>query len=141
MKVFLVTVLCVFALTGGAVAARASASPAPAASPAAMASPNATVLASARSWLEMMQRGKVDRAQLTPQMNAALTDAALSKLAGEIGPFGAPTSFTQSRIVHVSGNTAYVYAIVFKNGTKALMIFSLDDATGKVSGLRLTPSE
>ncbi|MHB8145962.1 MAG: hypothetical protein ACYDGM_01710 [Vulcanimicrobiaceae bacterium] len=141
MKSFFATLLCAFALAGNAIAAPAPASPGPASSPAATASPNAPVLARARAWLGMMQRGKIDRTQLTPQMDAALTDTSLASLAGEIGPFGAPTSFAQLRIVHESGTTGYVYAVTFKNGTKAVMVFALDDATGKINGLRLTPSE
>ncbi|HUZ50579.1 MAG TPA: hypothetical protein VMW12_12710 [Candidatus Dormibacteraeota bacterium] len=140
MKILVAVLACVLALCGGQAVA-APASPGPSASAAPAASPDAAVLARAQSWLGMMQSGKIDRTQLTPEMNAAMTDASVTSLAGEIAPFGAPTSFTQSRIVHGPTYTAYVYAVTFKNGTKALMIFSLDDATGKVGGLRLTPSE
>lgn len=87
-----------------------------------------------------MQSGTIDRTQLTPKMNSLFTDAGVKQLADEAGPFGAPTVFTQRSIVHQAPNTAYVYNVMFANGTKALMIFALDDATSKVSGLRLTPS-
>ena len=145
MKTLIATLLCAAALGfGSAIAAPAPASPGPSAAPgptSAPAAPNAPMLARAQAWLGMLQQGKIDRSQLTPAMDAAFTDDSIKTLAGEIGPFGAATSFAQSRIVRDAGNTAYIYTVTFKNGTKALMIFAIDDASGKISGIRLTPSE
>jgi len=112
LKILVAVLACALALCGGAALA-APASPGPSASAAPTAAPDAAVLARAQAWLGMMQSGKIDRAQLTPEMNAAMTDASVTSLAGEIAPFGAPTSFTQSRIVHGPTYTAYVYAVTF----------------------------
>ena len=118
-----------------------AATPTPAPAPTASLAPtNAPVLARAKKWLLAIQSGSIDRTQLSDAMNAALTDASVKTLAGEVGPFGPPNSFVQTRIVHSGANTGYVYNIIFQNGTRALMVFALDDATSKVTGLRLTPT-
>lgn len=124
-----------FILVG--VAASPSPLPAPSASAAAI---NQQVLTRAKAFLIAMQNGTVDRTQLTPQSEKLFTQASEKNLAGLIGPFGAPTAFTQRSVVQKGVNTSYVYNVTFANGTQALMIFSLDDATSKVSGLGLQPS-
>ena len=109
------------------------------ASPAAVAA-QPDQITRARTWLSLIQAGKIDRSQLTDTMNAVLTDQMVASLASQTGPFGPATAFTQTKVVRRDGSTSYVYDVTFANDTKVVMIFSVEDASGKVSGLRLMPS-
>jgi hypothetical protein len=109
------------------VAAYSSPSPAPAA--------NAAMLARAKSTFAQLQAGKVDRLQLTPQMNAA-SDAQLKTVQASIAR-GAPVSFEQQQSFSQGGNTYAVYLVTFADGSKVNFVFALD-SQGKVAGMRVT---
>ncbi|HEY6325581.1 MAG TPA: hypothetical protein VIW73_03555 [Candidatus Cybelea sp.] len=109
------------------VAAYSSPSPAPSA--------NSAMLARAKSVFAQLQAGKVDRSQLTPQMNAA-SDAQLKSVQSSIA-HGSPTSFEQQQSFSQGGYTYAVYLVTFSDGAKVSFVFALD-AQGKVSGMRVT---
>jgi hypothetical protein len=126
------------ALLPVAAAAQAS-SPAPDAA----VTPNvpAAVTTRAKEWLHRLQNAQIDRSQLTAQMATLLTDAQARTLAEKIQPLGAPLAFFPTKVEQIQGNTSYVYEANFANDTTMYFIFSLEDKSGKISGLRLTPSE
>jgi hypothetical protein len=110
----------------------------PTALPAVAATPNAAVLARAKDWLHRLQIGDIDKAQLTDAMIAGLTPQVAASIAAQTGPLGDPKTMTLAATKTVSGNTFYVYKVVFKSATWDF-IFATDDKSGKVSGLQITP--
>ena len=110
--------------------------------PDAAATPNvpAAVTTRAKDWLHRLQYAQIDRSQLTTQMATLLTDSQARTLAEKIQPLGAPLSFSPTKVEQIAGNTSYVYEADFANDTTMYFIFTLDKS-GKISGLRLTPSE
>lgn len=86
----------------------------------------------------MVQTGKIDRTQLTPQANAAFTDDVVTKVAAQLGPLGDPMSFTLLKKSSAQGLAIYDYSIVFKSAT--LDEEFVLDPTGKVAGLRFDPA-
>jgi hypothetical protein len=116
-------------------------SPSPVVSPtaAAAATVDPAITGRAKDWFHRMQTGSIDRAQLTADMNAALTDAVAKQTAAQLSVLGDPSEFAfVDRTVPVPKNTSYTYRLKFAVGALTY-IFSLDDA-GKISGLRLAPA-
>lgn len=109
------------------VAAYSTPSPAPAAS--------AAMLNRAKSVFAQLQSGKVDRSQLTPQMNAA-SDAQLKSVQSSIA-HGSPASFEQQQSFSQGGYTYAIYLVTFADGSKVNFVFALD-SQGKVAGMRVT---
>lgn len=124
-------------------AGTAVAAPAATTAPSAHPTPNvpAATLARAKDWLHRLQTADIDRAQLTPKMQAALAPAAAKNFAEKIGPFGTIETFAPSEEHHVAGNTAYVFDVGFQNGTNAYFVFETNDTSGKISGLNLKLAE
>jgi len=109
------------------VAAYSTPSPAPSA--------NAAMRKRAEAAFAQLQAGKVDRSQLTPQMNAA-SDAQFKSVQASIA-HGAPTSFEQQQSFSQGGYTYAVYLVTFSDGAKVNFVFALD-SQGKVAGMRVT---
>jgi hypothetical protein len=136
-----------FALAGLAAAPLLADSPATAASPAATAAPTAAPSASpeinarAKEWLGRIQSGKIDRTQLTKTMSDQLTDAMVTSVANQVGPLGPATKLELVQVLHQGGNTAYVYNATFAGDSSWLFAFVLDDASSKISGLRIKPAQ
>ena len=137
--------LCVLALLATGTAA-AGASPSATASAAASASPVPTpapdpaVLARAEDWFGRIEAGAIDRSQLTPEMNRALTDASLKDVASQMAPRGKAKSFEQVQTGSKDGSAFYVYSVTLASGDRWLYVFALDLATKKISGLRVAPA-
>lgn len=112
------------------------------AAPAATAVPSAppAVMDRAKEWLGRMQRSDIDPSQLTPEMQTGLTDDVRKTLATTMGPFGAVKAMTLKQIMKKDGNTGYLFDVTFENGETAEYVFAVNDASGKVSGLRFTPT-
>lgn len=121
----------------------AGAAPAATAAPSAHPTPAvpAATIARAKDWLHRLQFADIDRAQLTPKMQAALAPARAKAFAEKIGPFGTIETFSPSEEHHVDGNTAYVFNVGFQNGTSAYFVFETNDTSGKISGLNLKLAE
>ncbi len=139
-------------LSGNASASDLAPSPTPAPSPSSAASappspavsgsPSAQtvdpkITARAKEWAHRVAVDNIDRSQLTPEMNAALTDALAKQVAGEVGPLGEPTTFTFVTTRSSSTGTLYVYHVGFKSTTLD-WIFVLDP-NGKISGMLFRP--
>lgn len=137
MKIVLSLALALSLAPLGATAATATAAPA------AKATPNvpAATIARAKDWLHRLQTADIDRAQLTPKMQAALAPAAAKAFAEKIGPFGTIETFEPTEAHSVDGNTAYVFQVGFQNGTEAYFVFETSDVSGKISGLNLKLAE
>jgi hypothetical protein len=115
----------------------AQAPPSPAPTAAATTAADAAVTARAKDWLHQIQTGKIDRSQLTDQMNAALTDDKLKSVSAQLAPLGDPASFTLSQSITRGTVTIYVFTVQFASGTLS-ETFALDQ-NGKVAGLYLKP--
>ncbi|MFY9720286.1 MAG: hypothetical protein WAK16_11670, partial [Candidatus Cybelea sp.] len=87
-----------------------------------------------------LQAGVVDRAALTTDMNAALTDDKLATVKGAIGSLGTPVGFDQQS-AGTQGDSKYaLYLVRFANGQKIDFIFAVD-SKGRISGMRLAPAQ
>ena len=96
---------------------------------------NTAMLARAKAAFAQLQAGKVDRTQLTPQMNTA-SDAQFKSVQSSIA-HGPPVSFAQQQSFSQGGNTYAIYLVTFADGSKVNFVFALD-SQGKVSGMRVT---
>jgi hypothetical protein len=116
----------------------ASPSPAASASPAPGPTVDPAITAKAKEWLHRFQTGDLDRSQLSSQMNTALTSDVVKQLKDELAPLGDAQSFKiTSQQSLGEGITAYVYSVTFKSSSiNEIIAF---DASGKISGFRLTP--
>jgi hypothetical protein len=123
------------AIASGAASAQA-ATPSP--TPTASANPEA--LARAKTWFAALQNAKIDRSQLTDDMNKMLTEQSVDVVSKQISPLGAPVTFEQIQTGSQSGSSYYVYNLGFKNGDHLNFVFAVD-STGKVSGLRVLPPQ
>jgi hypothetical protein len=117
-----------------------SPSAAASATPAANATPNVdpALIARAKSWLKMLQAGKIDRSQLAAVMNAQLTDDKLAAVAKQIAPLGDPVTFEPITAGVKDGQNYTVFALAFGNSAKLNYVFATDPS-GKISGLLLLP--
>lgn len=92
----------------------------------------------AREWLGRLQRGNIDRSQLTPDLSAALQNATVSGYAVQTGKLGSPTKFTLLGKHAVEGTTTWVFRVTWPQGSMDYT-FGVEDATGKISALYLRP--
>jgi len=123
----------------------ASATPTPASTASPSPTPTASVSAAdqkvldrAKTWYGMLQTGKIDRAQLTKDMNDALTPAKVEAISQQLKPLGAPSSFTQKDLSAVGAYTVYHYNVAVSGGT-LVMTFALDKS-GQIAGINLRPA-
>ena len=86
----------------------------------------------------MMQTGKIDRTQLTKDMNDALTPEKVAAIAQQLKPLGAPSSFAQKDSSVVGAYTVYHYNVAVSGGV-LVMTFALDKS-GQIAGLNLRPA-
>jgi hypothetical protein len=114
--------------------------PAQTGAPAATPSPDPAMLAQAKNVFAQLQSGKLDRALLTTEMNAALTDDKLATVKTSIGTLGAPVSFEQEHAGTQTGVRYGVYLVTFSNGAKLDFLIGID-GQGKIAGMRLTPMQ
>jgi CubicO group peptidase (beta-lactamase class C family) len=108
--------------------------PAPATAPAlSAAGEDPAVTAKLRSFVAQVQKGTVDRAALTDEMNAALTPASVSAVAGQFGPLGALQTLTFRSSEAAHGLTSFHYTAVFAGGQTMPLTIALDK-DGKIAG-------
>jgi hypothetical protein len=105
----------------------------------AVPSADPAITARAKDWLHRAQTGTIDRAQLTAQMDALLTDDLVKQAVTKLGPLGDPTDFSLVDMRNVAGSNVYMYRAQFKSGPldEVLSI----DGTGKINGLRFLPAQ
>lgn len=133
MKKIVAALACALALCVGAV-------PSFAASPAPAASANADMLGRAKAWFASLQTGKVDRTQMTDEMNKDLSDDQLKTLAAKIGPLGDPTAFEQVQVGSQAGSSVYTYRLAFSNGDHLNFQVAID-GSDKISGFYVLPPQ
>jgi hypothetical protein len=114
---------------------------APQANPPAQAAPaadQASTLALAKEWFHRVQTGDIDHSQLNDAANMSLDADSVKEMSAQVAPLGAPVTFVQQQVGSNNGNTAYTYAVSFKDGTKIAFIL-LIDGNGKIAGLTVQP--
>ncbi|HVA28436.1 MAG TPA: serine hydrolase domain-containing protein [Candidatus Baltobacteraceae bacterium] len=115
----------------------------PAPSPAPSVDPKIEALA--KAWVTHMEKGTVDRSQLTARANAVSTPAFLKESARQFGPLGPLTAFSFVSAQTIVGPqthlryTMYSFLATFHRGQFNWQMAL--DATGKIAGLRITPYE
>jgi CubicO group peptidase (beta-lactamase class C family) len=95
------------------------------------------IRARARDWLERLRTGKIDASQMTPQMGAALTPAALKSAQNFLTTAGPVTAFKLTGFALQGGYRVYVYSATTATAHMAFQ-FALDQQN-KIAGLLLTP--
>jgi D-alanyl-D-alanine carboxypeptidase len=91
----------------------------------------------AREWLDRLRTGKIDAAQLTPQMGAALTPAVLKNAANFLNGAGAVTAFKLTGFAHEGEYRVFTYTATTATMQMAFS-FTLNQQD-KIAGLFLTP--
>lgn len=119
-----------------------AASPAPSTSDASSASPapqpdDTTAAARAKEWLGRLQKGQLDRAQLTPDLSAGLQDATVQALSKQI-PNGTPQRIVLRAKQQMAGNTTWTFRVSWPDQTLDYT-FGVENVTGKISALYLRP--
>lgn len=141
-RAFCAALLAAAVLAQGAVSSSAQGLQEPVAAPTAAASAAAAPMAEldrAREWLRRLQKRQIDRAQLTPAVDAALNDAVVDAMQRQLGPLGEPTSLTQTSALDNDGTASYTYLVKWSAGA-LYYTFSVDDASGKIAGLYFRPA-
>ena len=110
--------------------APAAGSPAPQTSAAA----DQSTLSLAKEWFHRVQTGDIDHSQLNDVANMNLDADSVKELSAQVAPLGTPVTFVQQQAGSLNGNTAYTYALTFKDGTKISFILLLD-GNGKIAGI------
>ena len=120
--------------------ANATASPAPTSSAAVSPAPtdDKTVAARAREWFGRLQRGDIDRAQLTKEMNDGLPADKVAQLSAALKPLGEPQSFTLIDKTPRGRFTVYRYHLDVTGG--ALTFSFVLDPAAMIAGLFVTPA-
>lgn len=116
--------------------ANASAAPASSAAP---EDADAKVAARAKEWLGRLQKGTLDRTQLTADLNAGLQDATVAALAKQLGPLGPPQKVALRDKTTSAGSTTWVFRVVWGDQSFDYN-FGLDNSTGRISALLLKPT-
>ena len=120
--------------------ANATASPAPTSSAAVSPAPtdDKTVAARAREWFGRLQRGDIDRAQLTKEMNDGLPADQVAHLSATLKTLGEPQSFTLIDKTQRGKFTVYRYHLDVTGG--ALTFTFVLDPAAMIAGLFVTPA-
>jgi hypothetical protein len=98
---------------------------------------DADVLARATTVLAELQKGTLDRSELTPALSALYTPDILARDARTL-PKSAPLSFALRQKTDVDGVTTYVYRVRFNEGILDYT-FGFDDATYAITKLFTRP--
>jgi hypothetical protein len=93
----------------------------------------------ALKWFAAMQTGQIDRAQLTPDCNARLTNDAVQHMAQYLKEhdYGVPPSWAEVVQTRKTGDqTLYVVKLVFPRGDAASLLFGFN-TEGKITGISI----
>jgi CubicO group peptidase (beta-lactamase class C family) len=99
----------------------------------------ASALTRARALFEGLQKGKLDRASLTPALNDYFSAAVLRDFAESLGPLGPIEDFTQSSFEKRGGMTNRVFKI--KAGGRSMTMDSYLMADGRWEQCLIIPEE
>ena len=98
------------------------------------ASADAKITTFLRKLVSGLQRGALDRTTLSPAMNAAFTQATVSRLQRQLAPLGSMTTVTY-RGKSVDGPyDVYEYTVTFAGGSTTIPIRLVFDAAGTLEG-------
>jgi hypothetical protein len=95
-------------------------------------------LAQARATFVALQKGTLDRATLTPALDAELTETLRADMTARIAPYGPPADFVVRQTSDLDGIATYVLRVRWP-GASVDYVFGLDDATKKIAKLYLRP--
>ena len=130
--------------TGATTVSAASPAPNPSATPVASMNipedPTLTTLA--RSQIDVIRTGQINRAQYGDQLNAILTDQLVTQMSQVLSQVGAVTSFTYTGTADYNGLSVAQYLVAFEHPfqTTNQWIESIArDSSGKVVFLSFTP--
>jgi D-alanyl-D-alanine carboxypeptidase len=93
--------------------------------------------AQARTILEGLQKGTVDRSLFTSNANAYFSNQALQDFASSLSPLGAITGFTQTRRAERGGMVYRSYRAQF--GNRALRVWTYETPEGKLEQYQVAP--
>ena len=121
----------------------ASAAPSSAASAADSASPvpqvdDTSAEARAKEWLARLQKGQLDRTQLTSDLSAGLQEATVQALAKQLSPLGTPQKIVLEKKQQVAGITTWIFLVSWPDQVLDYT-FGVENGTGKISALYLRP--
>ncbi len=124
--------------------APSSPSAAPTASEPEAASPgpqydDSSIATRAKEWLVRLQKGQLDRAQLTSDLSAGLQDATVAALSKQLSPLGTPQRIVLKTKSQVAGITTWIFQVSWPDQV-LVYTFGVEDTTGKISALYLRPS-
>jgi len=108
-----------------------------AASPAPQAD-DTTAAARAKEWLGRLQKGQLDRTQLTPDLSAGLQDATVQALSKQLSPLGAPQRIVLRTKHQLAGVTTWTFRVSWPDQTLDYT-FGVENVTGRISALYLRP--
>lgn len=116
----------------------ATASPAPSSSATIAPAPSSdkAVAARAREWFGRLQRGDIDRTQLTKEMSDGLPADKVAQLSAALKPLGDPRSFTLIDKTQRDTFTVYRYHLDVTGG--ALTFTFVLDSAAMIAGLFVT---
>jgi CubicO group peptidase (beta-lactamase class C family) len=98
--------------------------------------------ARARDIYDQLQRGQLDRSQLTENANFYFTSQAIADYAASLGPLGSPTSIEPSGEPELRGGFVIQrYSIKYPSRTLRLSTFYEPGASGRVEQFLVTPGE
>lgn len=98
-----------------------------------------SVEAIALQWFEKMRTGQIDRAQLTAEYSAQLTDDAVKKMSAYLNEYKYGASPTGAQILRartLGEQTFYDVKLTFPRGDAASLLFGFN-AQGKITGIAL----
>lgn len=99
---------------------------------------DSTVSLRAREWFGRLQKGQLDRAQLTSDLSAGLQDATVAALSKQLSAFGTPQRIVLRTKQQLAGNTTWTFRVSWTDQVLDYT-FGVEDATGKISALYLKP--
>ena len=92
----------------------------------------------AKEWLGRLQKGQLDRTQLTPDLSAGLQDATVAALSKQLSPLGAPQHLVLRTKHQLDGITTWTFRVTWPEQTLDYT-FGVEDGSGKISALYLRP--
>ncbi len=134
-RTFVLMMIFAVLITGGATASvLAQNAPSPAASP-----ENAATTAAAQKFYASVAAGTPDRAHISPELNAKLTDDLVKSFGAQLTALGQPT-WTFLRWESYSGENIAQYKLTYASGTQLFYGFG-DAADGTVNFARFTAQD
>jgi hypothetical protein len=101
--------------------------------------PETRIEAIALKWFADMQSGRIDRAQMTPDYSAQLTDAAVQGMSHYLQQYSYGAPATGAEILNrrtMAKQTLYEVKLLFPRGDAASLLFGFNPE-GKITGVSL----